>query len=130
MKSLRALIARFALLAAAAGASTDLHLTRTLRRAKLVRNAGGTPAALEPVRSGKVDLYAANLQRFEELAAQLPGARALEGSVLAVQQAIALPQGREAGLAFVAAFVGEAKASSLVAESIARAGLRGVNVAP
>jgi hypothetical protein len=42
----------------------------------------------------------------------------------------ALPKGREAALAFVAAFVGEAKASGLVAESIARAGLRGVNAAP
>jgi polar amino acid transport system substrate-binding protein len=110
--------------------AVDLHLTRTLRHAKLVRNSGGTPAALELIRSGKVDLYAANLQRIEDLAAQLPGARVLEGSVLAVRQAIALPKGREAALAFVAAFVGEAKASGLVAESIARAGLRGVNAAP
>ena len=43
---------------------------------------------------------------------------------------MALPKGREAGLAFVAAFIGEAKASGVVADSIARAGLRGVNVAP
>jgi hypothetical protein len=50
--------------------------------------------------------------------------------VLAVQQSIALPKGRTAGLAYVSSFVADAKASGRVAESIARAGLRGVNVSP
>ena len=110
--------------------AVDFHLTRTLKSATLVRNAGGTAGALELVRAGKVDLYAANRQRLDEMMAQLPGARLLEGSVLAVQQSIALPKGRTAGLAYVSAFVADAKASGLVAESIARARLRGVNVAP
>jgi polar amino acid transport system substrate-binding protein len=110
--------------------AVDLHLTRTLKHAQLVRNAGGTSGALELVRTGKVDLYAANRQRLDEMLEQLPGARLLDGSVLAVRQAIALPKGHAAGLAFVEAFVAEAKASGLVAQSIARSGLRGVNVAP
>lgn len=110
--------------------AVDLYLTRTLKNAELVRNAGGTPAALELIGAGKVDLYAANRQRLDELAAKLPGARILDGSVLAVRQAIALPKGRDAGLAFVASFIAEAKASGLVGEVIARAGLRGVTVAP
>ena len=38
-------------------------------------------------------------------------------------------KGRAAGLAYVEAFVADAKASGLVAEAISRAGLRGVNVA-
>jgi polar amino acid transport system substrate-binding protein len=50
--------------------------------------------------------------------------------VLAVQQSIALPKGRAAGLAYVSGFVADAKASGLVAEAIAHAGLRGVNVSP
>ena len=110
--------------------AVDFHLTRTLKSATLVRNAAGTPGALELVRAGKVDLYAANRQRLDEMLAQLPGSRLLEGSVLAVQQSIALPKGRAAGLAYVASFVADAKASGLVAEAISRAGLRGVNVAP
>jgi polar amino acid transport system substrate-binding protein len=110
--------------------AVDLHLTRTLKYAELVRNTGGTPGALDLISSGKVDLYAANRQRLDELAAKLPGTRILEGSVLAVQQSMALPKGRSAGLTFVAAFVADAKASGLVAQSIARAGLRGINVAP
>jgi polar amino acid transport system substrate-binding protein len=110
--------------------AVDFHLTRTLKHAELVRNPGGTSGALELIRAGKVDLYAANRQRLDEMLGQLPGARLLAGSVLAVQQAIALPKGRAAGLAFVEAFVADAKASGLVAQSIARSGLRGVNVAP
>jgi len=110
--------------------AVDFHLTRTLKSATLVRNTAGTAGALELVRAGKVDLYAANRQRLDEMVAQIPGARLLEGSVLAVQQSIALPKGRAAGLAYVATFVADAKASGLVAEAIARAGLRGVNVAP
>src|SRR5262245_11692402 len=110
--------------------AVDFHLTRTLKHALLVRNAGGTPGALDLVRGGKVDLYAANRQRLDEMLAQLPGARVLDGSVLAVQQAMALPKGHAAGLAYVAAFVAEARASGLVAQSIARAGRRGVGVAP
>jgi polar amino acid transport system substrate-binding protein len=110
--------------------AVDFHLTRTLKNATLVRNAGSTSGALELARAGKIDLYAANRQRLDDLLAQLPGSRLLEGSVLAVRQSIALPKGRAAGLAYVAGFVADAKASGFVAESIARAGLRGVNVAP
>jgi len=110
--------------------AVDFHLTRTLKHAQLVRNALGTPGALELVRAGKVDLYAANRQRLDEMLAQLSGARLLDGSVLAVQQALALPKGHAAGLAYVANFVADAKGSGLVAQSIARAGLRGVSVAP
>lgn len=110
--------------------AVDLYLTRTLKHAQLVRNGGGTSAALELLLSGKVDIYAANRQRLDDLAVMLPGAHVLDGSVLAVQQALALPKGRASGLAFVAAFVAEVKASGLVRQSIERAGLRGVTVSP
>ena len=48
----------------------------------------------------------------------------------AALKSIALPRGRATGLAHVSDFVADAEASGLVAESIARAGLRGVDVAP
>src|SRR5262249_49048193 len=73
--------------------AVDLHLTRALKSATLVRNPGGTPGALDLVRAGKVDLYAANRQRLDEMLAQLPGSRVIEGSVLAVRPAIPLPKG-------------------------------------
>jgi len=58
------------------------------------------------------------------------GASAAEPPSPAVLRNLALPKGHAAGLAYVTAFVADAKASGLVAQSVARAGLRGVNVAP
>ena len=48
----------------------------------------------------------------------------------AVRQAIALPKGKPAGLAYVNQFIEQAKTSGFVQRSIERAGLKGVNVAP
>lgn len=109
--------------------AVDFHLTRTLKNAQLVRNNGGMSPALELIKSGKVDTYAANKHRLLELAAQLPGSRVLDGSLLAEQQAIALPKGKSAGLAYVNQFIAQAKASGFVQRSIERANLQGVNVA-
>jgi polar amino acid transport system substrate-binding protein len=49
---------------------------------------------------------------------------------MAVQQAVAAPKGRDAGLAYLRAYVEEAKASGMVARSIEKTGFRGVAVAP
>ncbi|HET7340617.1 MAG TPA: ABC transporter substrate-binding protein, partial [Methylomirabilota bacterium] len=61
---------------------------------------------------------------------KLPGARILDGQFAAVQQAIGTPKAREAGAAFLRAFVEDVKASGLVAQLIARNGAQGVSVAP
>ena len=53
----------------------------------------------------------------------------LEGQFTAVQQAIGTPKSREAGAKYLREFAEEAKASGLVAEAIARHGVRGVSVA-
>jgi len=47
-----------------------------------------------------------------------------------VQQSIAVPRGKDAGLRFLRAVVEEAKQSGLVARAIERTGARGVSVAP
>jgi polar amino acid transport system substrate-binding protein len=60
----------------------------------------------------------------------LPGARILDGRFTAIQQGIGTPQARTAAAAYLSAFVEEAKSSGLVAQTIARHGVRGVNVAP
>lgn len=49
---------------------------------------------------------------------------------LAVRQAIALPKGKPAGLAYVNQFIEQARTSGFVQRSIERAGLKGVHVAP
>jgi polar amino acid transport system substrate-binding protein len=47
-----------------------------------------------------------------------------------VEQAVIVPKGNAAALAIVNKFIDEARASGLIAEAIARAGLVGVDVAP
>jgi len=64
------------------------------------------------------------------LVAKLPGSRMLDGSFMKVPQAVGVPRGRDAGLAYLRGFVEEAKASGLVARAIERTGARGVSVAP
>ena len=49
---------------------------------------------------------------------------------MGVQQSIAVPKGRDAGLIFLRRVVEDAKASGLVARAIERTGARGVSVAP
>jgi polar amino acid transport system substrate-binding protein len=108
--------------------AADLHLSRTLRQAQLFR--GTHPEALAELVAGRVDAYAANRHRLEELAATLPGSRVLDGWFLALPQAIAVPPGRPAGLAFATEFVETVKARGVVGDAIDRAGVRGARVAP
>ena len=61
---------------------------------------------------------------------RLPGARILDGRFTAIQQAIGTPVARKAGAGYLSAFVEDIKATGLVAQAIARHGVRGVNVAP
>ena len=115
--------------AAAARANYELFLTRELRRAQLVR-APGHPAAFELLQSGQVDALAGLRQALLGLVGRLPGSRILDGRFMAVPQAVGVPRGRDAGLAYLRGVVEEAKASGLVARAIERTGARGVAVAP
>ena len=115
--------------AAPARANYELFLRRNLRRAQLVSAQGGD-AAFELLATGKVDALAGLTQGLLGLASKLPGSRLVEGRFMGVQQSIAVPKGKDAGLAFLKRVVEEAKASGLVARAIERTGARGVSVAP
>jgi polar amino acid transport system substrate-binding protein len=114
---------------AAARANYELFLTRALKRAELVR-APNHAAAFELLQAGQVSALAGLREALLGLAERLPGSRVLEGRFMAVPQAIGVPRGRDAGLAFLRDVVEEAKASGLVARGIERIGARGVVVAP
>jgi hypothetical protein len=49
---------------------------------------------------------------------------------MGVQQSIAVPNGRDAGLAYLRRVVEDAKRSGLIARAIERTGAHGVSVAP
>jgi polar amino acid transport system substrate-binding protein len=59
------------------------------------------------------------------MAEKLPGSQVLEAKWGVERHAIAIPKGREQGLAFVRTFTDEVKTEGLVKAAIARAGLRG-----
>jgi len=115
--------------AAPARANYELFLRRNLTRAQLV-STQGADAAFDLLATGKVDALAGLKQGLLGLEAKLPGSRIAEGRFMGVQQSIAVPRGRDAGLAYLRGVVEEAKASGLVARAIAKTGARGVSVAP
>ena len=115
--------------AAPARANYELYLKRNLKRAELVSVQGGD-AAFELLATGKVDALAGLVQALSGLAPKLPGSRLVEGRFMGVQQSIAVPKGKDAGLAYLRRVVEEAKTSGLVARAIERTGAKGVSVAP
>jgi len=115
--------------AAPARANYELFLARNLRRAQLV-STQGAEAAFDLLVTGKVDALAGLKQGLLDLLQKLPESRILEGYFMRVQQSIAVPKGRDAGLAYLRRVIEEAKTSGLVARAIERTGVRGVSVAP
>jgi polar amino acid transport system substrate-binding protein len=115
--------------AAPARANYELYLSRNLQRAKLV-STPSADAAFEMLATGQVEALAGLTQSLLGLAPKLPGSRLVEGRFMGVQQSIAVPRGKEAGLRFLQTIVEGAKQSGLVARAIERTGAKGVSVAP
>jgi polar amino acid transport system substrate-binding protein len=108
----------------------DLHLSRTLKNAVLVRakSLAGNYALLD---AGKADVIAATKTALFAGAASRPGSRVLDSRLLVEPIGMGVPKGRNAAAAvYVAKFVEDAKAAGLVKSAIEGAGLRGVAVAP
>jgi polar amino acid transport system substrate-binding protein len=104
-------------------------LAKNLKNAKLVTGPGN-PTAFELLRSGQVEVLAGLRHQLAEVQGSLPGSRILDGHFLVVEQTLAIPKGREAGLRFLRDFVEEAKASGFVARSLERSGHPNVPVSP
>ena len=115
--------------AAPARANYELYLRRSLKHARLV-SAPGADAAVDLLATGKADALAGLTQGLLDAMGKLPGSRLVDGRFMAVQQSIAVPRGKDAGLALLRRVVEDAKASGLVARAIEKTGARGVSVAP
>lgn len=111
------------------GDASDHYLSSTLKRAELVR-VNSLSAALDLIRTGRADAYAAGRPVLLSLAAQLPGSRVLADGFGTVSYAALVPKANPGHLAYISEFIEWAKASGLVKQTIERAGLRGVKVAP
>jgi polar amino acid transport system substrate-binding protein len=107
----------------------DLYLTRTLKKAQLVR-VTGIPQSYEAFVSRKLEALGGLKPQLASDAEKLPGSRVLEGQVTGVQQSVGTPKAREKAAAYLREFVEEIKATGLVGRTIEKNGVRGVTVAP
>lgn len=87
-------------------------------------------AAAALLQEGKADAIAFSREALTGFAAKIPGARILDGGFLNSTTAVAVPKGRTAALAYVTAYVEEAKASGLVRKAFDSVGLTASTVAP
>jgi polar amino acid transport system substrate-binding protein len=109
--------------------ASTLELSRQLKHAEMIP-VEVPDQAFELVQSGRADAYASPRPPILEYSARLPGSRVLDDHYGANLQAIAVPKDRAPRLAYISAFVEEAKASGLLRQIIERAGERGMEVAP
>ena len=65
-----------------------------------------------------------------EMSNQLPDSRVLDGRPGIDPHAMAMPQGRDLGVAYALQFIEDAKSEGLVQAAIERAEVRGVVIAP
>lgn len=116
-------------IASTARAAYDLWLERNIRHATLMR-APSMNSAFALFREQRLEALAGLRPRLIADAAALPGSRILAGSFMTVQQAIGTAKRNTRAAAFLHDFVEEAKRTGLVADLIARHGVKGLSVAP
>ena len=108
----------------------DLYLSRNLKSATLER-AAGADNAFKRLIDERLEAMAGLRPVLVAYVEKLPGSRVLDGSFSTVQQSAGAPKGRgDAAVAYLRAFIEDAKASGFVAQSIEKNGVRGLTVAP
>lgn len=111
------------------GAAYDLFLTRTLKRAEL-RRATTAATSIDMFISDGLEAAAGVRQYLVERARGIPDLRVLEDRFTNIEQAMGVPKGRQAGAAYVAAFIEEMKASGAVRKALDATGQGSAIVAP
>ncbi|HDS0916747.1 TPA: transporter substrate-binding domain-containing protein [Pseudomonas putida] len=116
-------------LAVGKGAAYDLFLTRTLKNAELER-ADTSAGAVDLFLEQKLDAAAGVRQPLQKVADLDPRYRVLDDAFTSIRQAMAVPRGRDAGAAYVRAFVERKKAEGFIHAALAQSGQADVTVAP
>ena len=107
----------------------DLYLTRTLKRAQLVR-VPTSAEALDVFLKDKLEAAAGVKQPLLQFAKIHPNVRVIDGRFMVIEQAMGTPKGREAGLLYLREFIEEMKASGFVARGLEKSGQGDATVAP
>jgi polar amino acid transport system substrate-binding protein len=114
------------------GDTQDVYLSNNLKNTRVDAVAAmPAPEEIEQMLlGGTIDAFAANRQRLVGIESRFPKLRVIEDDYFVAGQAIAVVKGAPARLEAINKLLDEVLATSLVKDSIERAGLRGVNAAP
>ena len=109
------------------GSAYDLFLSRTLRRATVVREADGLAA----FRQQGLQAGAGIRQSVSDFVTRNPGFRVIDERFMQIRQALGTTRSRAPGtVRFLASAIEELKASGLIRDALLRAGQDGALVAP
>jgi polar amino acid transport system substrate-binding protein len=106
------------------GSTSQSTLSHELKNAAVVP-VPTLNAAIEMFTQRTIDAFATNKAILFEMSESLPGSRVLDGRWGVEDVAIAIPKGRDQGLAYMRNFVEDANSKGLVTRAVERAGLRG-----
>src|SRR5207237_4469850 len=104
-------------------------LSRTLKQARIVR-ADASAGAIDLFLQDKLEAAAGVKQMLVRAAKENPGLRVVDGRFMAIEQAMGMPRGRDAGARYLRDFVEEMKASGFVAKRLEASGQRDAEIAP
>ena len=107
----------------------DLYLSRTLKHATMVR-ADTSPGAIDLFHKDRLEAAAGVKQMLVRAAKQDPSVRVIDGRFMAIEQAMGMPKGRDAGERYLHDFVEEMKASGFVARRLEASGQQDAEIAP
>jgi polar amino acid transport system substrate-binding protein len=107
----------------------DLYLTRTLKRAQLIR-VPTSPEAIDVFLKDKLEVAAGVKQPLLQFAKTHHNVRVMDGRFMVIEQAMGTPKGRGAGALYLREFVEEMKASGFVARGLEKSGQGDATVAP
>jgi polar amino acid transport system substrate-binding protein len=108
------------------GSAYDLYLTRTLKRATLVRGESGVDLFVRD----KLEVAAGVKQPLVAYAKNNPDVRIMDGRFMEIRQAMGTPKGREMAARYLHDFIEEMKSNGFVAEALHRSNQPDAAVAP
>ena len=111
-----------------AASAYDLHLSRELKQATIVR-AATADAVMDLWVAGKLDCVAGVKPQLEADARRIGGLRMLPGRFMAINQAMGTPRERESGARYLNDFIDEMKSSGFIARAFANNRITGASMA-
>ena len=113
-----------------AGSAYELHLSRTIRHAQLVKVAT-SEGVVDAMLRDRLPVAAGVRQQLEADARRVGGVRVLDGRFMVINQAMAMPKDRNGqAQVYLADFIERMKREGMVAEGLQRHGIQGAKVAP